>query len=226
MPRQLEGDSHQAGNLLFGVHESIDRLAFAGPLPALAGLAEIDAARQLTHHDEIDAAQHLGLERRRFDQLGQDLHGAQVGVQAEALAQSEEGLLGTNRCLRHVPLWSPDGTQEDGIVRLRQVQGPVGQRRVESVDCGATDDRLAERQSEPEMSGAGLEHALRLLDHLGSNAVTRQNQDFHVTPPRAASRSLPAHPLACNRAGEPQGPSPSTLRRCPLRCRNLFSALT
>ena len=60
-------------------------------------LAEVDAAGELAHDEQVGALDPLAAQRRGVVERGQRLDGAQVGVQAEPLAQPEQPLLGARR---------------------------------------------------------------------------------------------------------------------------------
>ena len=94
--------------------------AAASPAPAVLdiaqlGLAKIQPAGQLAHHQQIDAGQLFGAQRRGGSQLGIDLHRAQVGEDAQRLAQRQQPLLGAHRSGRVIPLRAADGAQQHRI---------------------------------------------------------------------------------------------------------------
>ena len=64
---------------------------------ALALVAEIDVAIQFAHHQQVDAARDVGLERGQVFEPGEARGGAQVGEQAQFAAQAEDRLLGAER---------------------------------------------------------------------------------------------------------------------------------
>ena len=55
-------------------------------------LAEVQAAGELAHDHEVDAGDDLGLKRGGAGERVENLHGAQVGVEAQALADAEQAL--------------------------------------------------------------------------------------------------------------------------------------
>ena len=80
-----------------------------------ARLAEIDAAGELADDEHVDAGQELRTERRGRHERRVDAHRAQVGEEAQAPAQCEEGLLGADRRLRVVPARAADGAEQDRV---------------------------------------------------------------------------------------------------------------
>ena len=91
------------------------RPGFVAPLRS----AEIDAARQFAHADEIGAAHHLCLERRAAGQRVEQCDGAQVGEQSQRFAHAQQSLLGTYRGLGVVVvLGVADGTEQYGVGSL------------------------------------------------------------------------------------------------------------
>ena len=86
-------------------------------------VAEVDAAGELAHDEHVGALDQLALERAGVEQRGDRADGAQVGVEAEALAQAEQPLLGPRRVrVGRVPLRPADGGEQDGV-------GAPGRRR-------------------------------------------------------------------------------------------------
>ena len=91
------------------------RPGFVAPLRS----AEIDAARQFAHANEIGAAHHLCLERRAVGQRVEQCDGAQVGEQSQRFAHAQQSLLGTYRGLGVVVvLGVADGTEQYGVGSL------------------------------------------------------------------------------------------------------------
>ena len=90
-----------------------------GGVPVAARLAEVDAAGELAHHQQVGALDPLALERAGVQQRGARPHRAQVGEQAQPLAQAEQPLLGPRRgrVLRHrgVPLGPAHRGQQHGV---------------------------------------------------------------------------------------------------------------
>ena len=71
------------------------------------------------------------------------MDGADVGEEAQALAQAEDRLLGADLGTGVVPLGAADGAEEDGVLALAhgQVLGP--ERGAVGVDGGAADSGFA-----------------------------------------------------------------------------------
>ena len=67
---------------------------------------------------------------------------AEVGEQAEVLAQAEDGLLGAQRALELVVLPVADGAEQHRVGRLGQRQRRLGQRVAVRLVGGAADRRL------------------------------------------------------------------------------------
>ena len=85
----------------------------------------------------------VGRSGEAVDQRRLDGHRPQVGVQAEAAAQREERLLGTDGGRRIVPLGAADGAQVDGIGGGADGQVLVADRDAVVVDGPSTDHQLA-----------------------------------------------------------------------------------
>eukprot|EP00754_Rhynchopus_humris_P034858 Rhum_TRINITY_DN16459_c0_g1::Rhum_TRINITY_DN16459_c0_g1_i1::g.163247::m.163247 len=160
----------------------------------LAPLAEVQAARQLAHHEQVDALHDLGTQRARVQQRVEQLHRTQVGEQVELLADLQETLLGAAlRRLARVPLRSADGAEDDGVARSALVERLVGEGvAAGGVDGGAADEALGELEL-----AHSLEHAHSVLRHLGADAVTRQQRDLRHGGGAAAADTRPAGGDTC-----------------------------
>ena len=92
---RLEADAANALDLVLRVGHGVHRLLLAVFQRVSLVLAEIDAADELTHDDEVDALGHdLGLEGAGRGQLGPDPGRAVVGVEAHPGAETEQTLFG------------------------------------------------------------------------------------------------------------------------------------
>ena len=80
--------------------------------------AEVDPAGELAHDEQVGALDQLALERAGVVERRQRADRAQVGVQAERLAQPEQALLGARRVrVGRVPLRAADRGEQDGVGR-------------------------------------------------------------------------------------------------------------
>ena len=68
-----------------------------GRVAVAAAVAEVDAAGQLAHDQQVGAGDPLLAQRAGVDQRRAGTHRPQVGVEAHALAQAEQPLLGPRR---------------------------------------------------------------------------------------------------------------------------------
>ena len=111
-------------------------------------LAEVDPAGQLAHDQQVGALDHLALERAGVIQRRDRLDRAQVGEQAEALAQPEQALLGAGLGrVGGVPFGAADGGQQDRVGGAAGGQRLVGQRGAVGVDRGAAEQRAPRSRS-------------------------------------------------------------------------------
>lgn len=135
-PGQEASQPRDALNLLTGVRLRVPGLAGA---VVLLPLAEVDAARELAHDDEVGALADGGLERGVLDEgvRGEEA-GAQVAVRAHLLAKLEEALLRADGA--GAPFRAADGAEEDGVGGFGGAEGLVGQGGAVVVN-GALDGR-------------------------------------------------------------------------------------
>ncbi len=137
---ELEADARDPLDLALGVDAGVVR-----GVAVEAAVAEVDAAGQLAHDQQVGALDPLALERARVEQRRAGPDRAQVGEQPEALAQAEQPLLGARPArVGGVPLGAADGGQQHGVGAPAGVEHLVGQRRAVRVDRGAADQPLVE----------------------------------------------------------------------------------
>src|SRR5262249_5969391 len=111
---ELEADADDALDFGFGVEEGVDSLAAARRLPDAAGLADGNTAGELADDNQVDALEDFRLEAGAIDQGREERDRAQVGEEAEPLAQAEERLLRPHRRLGVIPIRPADRAEEDG----------------------------------------------------------------------------------------------------------------
>ena len=137
-----------------------------GDVAVAAGVAEVDAAGQLADDEQVGAGDALLAQRAGADQGRAGPHRAQVGVEAHALAQAEQPLLGARRVgVGGVPLGAADGAEQDRVGGPAGLQHLVGEGGAVGVDRAAADQALVE-----------LELSQRLQQLLG------RRDDFRADP--------------------------------------------
>ena len=100
-------DARDAPDLRLAVAHGVEAFAHAIDLPYSLRLAEVDVPGELAHDEDVEPGDHLRLERRRGGELGMHARRAQVGEEAERLAQPKDRLLGTLGALELVVARSP-----------------------------------------------------------------------------------------------------------------------
>ena len=146
--RRLECETCDALHLGDGVVLHVPRTLRTVHLLGLALLSEVDAADQLAHDDEVDTAHEFQLQRRVLDQCVRDLHGAQVRIETEPLAESQNRTLRAQGRLHTVPLRPADCAEEHTVRCLADREGVLGQRRAEFIVCRTTRVACLVRQPE------------------------------------------------------------------------------
>ena len=141
-------------------------------LVAALRTAEVDAAGQFAHADEIRAADHLLLERRTVGQRVEQRHGAQVGEKSQRLAHPQQALLGTHLRRGVVIVFGvPDGPEQHGVGVEADGVRLVGIGVAHSVDgrgahqCGTVLDFVSE------LFRHAVQHFRGFGDDLGTDAV-------------------------------------------------------
>jgi hypothetical protein len=113
-PRRPGAAEGQLGDPLDLLHR-VDTGVVGDPVVA-APVPEVDATRQLAHDQQIRPAHPLRAQRARVQQGVDDAHRAQVREQLEALAETQQALLGPRRArVRRVPLRAADCAEQDRV---------------------------------------------------------------------------------------------------------------
>ena len=172
--RLLEGDPRDARDLVLVVDHRVPAAAKPTLLAAPPRLAEVDAAGQLAHDEQVDALDDLAPQRRGIGEPGDDGRGPQVREEAEILADAQQPLLGAHVDGERVPLRPADRAEQHRPAVAADVDDLVAQRRAVGVDRGAADQLLDELEREALPGRDRLEHAAGLHDHLGADAVSGQ----------------------------------------------------
>ncbi len=152
---QLEGDARDALDLERVVDLRVDAALLAvAEVDDLLGLAEIDAAGELAHDEDVEALDHFLLQRGGCGERRVADGWAQIGEQLEVLAQAEQARLGTRLVRHRIPFRPAD----------RAEQNRVGGERLGHVRFR---DRLAMRVigAAADQALFGLEAAVELLVH-------------------------------------------------------------
>ena len=122
------------------------------------------------------------------------LHRAQVGEQAEPLAQAQQSLLRPLLGRGVVPLGSTDGTEQHCVRGAAQVQGRVRQWAADRIDGGAADEPLA-----------SVQELVALARHPKFVGIGETGLDYHYTGETKAiqQESLRIHIEAARQTGLP-----------------------
>ena len=102
--RGLEGDMGNTLNFRLAIAHGVEGFFGAGEVAVGGGapsarLAKINVAREFADDQDIEARDQFGLEAGGIDQLLVANSGAEIGEQAQVLAQAQNGLLGAQGAL-------------------------------------------------------------------------------------------------------------------------------
>ena len=175
----LEGNMGNALDLRAAVAHSVEGFLRTGEMPVYCGaaaarLAEVNVAGEFTDDQNVESGYQPGLQAGRIDQLLVTDGGAEVGKQAQILAQTQNGLLRAQRTVQRVVFPVAHGTKQHSIGRLGQLERGIGQRVAKCVVGGTADQGgfHLERQVQHVQHLDGLGHDFR------ADAVTGQDCDF------------------------------------------------
>ena len=189
----FETDAADAADLFFGVGQLVDGDLLAVLFDGLM-LAEVDAADELSDDDEVDAlGNDLRPEGRSVGQLGPDLGGAVVGVNAHARSQAEQTLFRTLGAGNVVPLGAAHRAQQHGVGSGALVELMLGEGVTVLVDGAAAHIDIGVCKFVTELSGDLVEDQQGLIDDLRTDAVATDHGDgfFHISPPSGKPAGRP-----------------------------------
>ncbi|MNT39607.1 hypothetical protein D3C72_1758690 [compost metagenome] len=101
--------------------------------------------------------------------------GAEVGKQAQVLAQAQDGLLRAKGAVERVVFPVAHSAKQDGVGFFGELEGGFGQRVAVGVIRHAADQGGLHLEREFQ----GFQNLDGFRDDFRTNAVTRQNCDFH-----------------------------------------------
>ena len=159
----FEGDAGDAGDLRAAVGAGVGGLA----VRALAQ-AEIDAAGQLAHDQQVRPRYEVGSQRGLVRQRGVHAGRSQIGIDAERLAQGQKAGFGARGGL--VPFGSAHCAEEDRVGGLAGGQGLVGQGFARTV-------RLLELHREAGQGGSPFDDGAGDAGDFRADPVTGQKDD-------------------------------------------------
>ena len=174
---EVEGDAGDTLDLAGGVGFRVEAalLAIRQGFHA-ARLTEVNAAGAFTHDHDVQAANHIRLQRGGIHQRVQHNGRAQIGEQIQFLAQAQNGDFRAHVEAQLVPLRAADGAEQDGVRFLRLGHHAVGDRGAARVDGGTADDVLGHVEGDHAAAVHPVDHAADFAHHFGADAVTRQDQ--------------------------------------------------
>src|SRR6266403_3063844 len=140
---ELEANPGDALDLVGVIDLSVDRaLLSVAEIGDSLGFAEIDPAGQFTQNDDVEPVHHLALEARGFRERGIADRRADIGEQAELLAQAKQSRLRSHVIRYAVPVWTADRAEDHGIGRVRLGHCGVGDRDLVRLVAGTADERF------------------------------------------------------------------------------------
>ena len=171
--RPLRGAEGDVGHTLDFTH-GVDALV-GGALGGASARAEVEAAGELAHDEQVHAFHRLALQRRAVGERRVHAGGAQVGVEVHCLANGEQALFRAARA--SVPLRAAHGAKEDGVGGEAGLAGGGGEGLTGGVDARAADGVGGEGEGVAEASGDGLQHLAGGGRDLGADAVAGEEDD-------------------------------------------------
>ena len=181
-------------------------------------LAEVQASGELAHDHKVDALDDLGLKRGSACSI-EDLHGAQVGVQAQALADAQKARLGARAAGSVVSHFGPPtaaNSTASAAFAASSVAAGSGSPTASMAAPPISDSFAVEARIVFRADGVEDLHALR--DDLRADAIARQQADVVLLRHDAAlfQKVIRLHSHS-NALGLPTGPFPRESWICSRR---------
>ena len=203
----FEGLAGDALDLVLGVLQRVvgalaRRSVHAGGRLVVEALAatEVQATGELADDHHVHAVDDLRAQRGGVGQSVEDLHGTQVGVQAQLLTDAQEPLLRTRGGrIGGVPLRAAHGSQQHRVGSTGRIQRRLGQRIVRRIDGRAADERVGVLEGGVVLRTHGVQHLHALGNDLRPDAVAGKQANLvgsrHATRPFRASSASGARGL-------------------------------
>src|SRR5437763_7225485 len=137
-----------------------------------AALAEINAAGQLAHDQEIRVLGDVGPQRRHVVKSVEHLRRAKIGEKTQLLAQPQKARFRTNGAI--IPLIAAHGAEQDCVRVAAGFERLSGQRIAVAVDRHAAKIAFGKVETEVALGRQLLEAAHSLGRDLRANPVTGQ----------------------------------------------------
>ncbi len=139
----------------------------------LFGLAEIDAAREFAHDDEVQPAHQLRQQTRRRLESRKDANRSNIRIEFEAAAQDEQGILGAFSQRLSVVFGKSHRAEQNSCAAFAELASLIGQRRFTLAQRPGADIGVLVLQ----IGANGREHAHGGARDLRPDAVTGQYRD-------------------------------------------------
>ena len=144
----------------------------------LLGLAEIDTAGEFAHDHDVEALDQLALERGGFGQRRIAHGGAQIGEEAEILAQAQKARFRTRLIGNISPFRAADRTEHHRVGLVGELHGVLGDRLAMGIIGGAADQILFRLEGGETGLVEKSDQAFDLRHHLDTDAVARKKEEL------------------------------------------------
>src|SRR5579871_394814 len=166
--RQSRDAFHFVARVAHGVQRTVDGF--------LAWLAVIQSSGELAEHDQIDAGDPLGTQRREFLESWKNARGPKIRPQSQGLAQTEQARFRTPRGWLRVEFRKSYGAEKNSVAFQRELARDIRQRLAGRVNRSAADESFGEMEF---MRGTcGSQNFDRDGGDLWANAVAGKNSYF------------------------------------------------
>ena len=180
-PRQLEGDAGDALDLVGVVDLGIDgALLTVTEIGDRFRFAEINSAGELAQDDDVEAIDRFALQTRSVGKRRIDDRRADIGEQAEVLAQPQQARFRPHLERHLVPFRPADRAEDHRVGRVRLRHGGVGDRDVVGVVAGAADQPFLGPKIGDACFGVKAEQPFHLGHDFRADAVAGEEKEIET----------------------------------------------
>ncbi len=174
---QLKGYLADTGDFPVMINHRVTAYACAVFHGYAARFTKVDVTGQLTHDHDIQTCDDIALQSRGLGQRIKAQRGAEIGKQAQLLADAEQAALRAHRIIQRLPFRAADRTEQDGIGLMCFLQRLGGQGGAGLVIGRAADERMLRFELHAAVGGEPAKDFHSFANDFRANAVAGKQKD-------------------------------------------------
>ena len=141
-----------------------------------AWLTEINAAGQFADNHDVEAADHIRLQRRKIREGIETLRRPKVRIKIHLFAQAQQAALRLYAEIEIVIFRAADRAKQHGINALRFFHRLIGQRRAMRIICATAHQIFGDIKGQATLCAIPVDDFAHLGHNLGADPVTGKNE--------------------------------------------------